>query len=102
MGTCLTEIRAQDYIFSHYFDHAVPAGDVPSFTPAPIVENYFATLMQLDDLAAPGVSEDVFQQLFVKCRHCRTYMTTRTTLFHECKGPGPTDNVVVIDLTNED
>jgi hypothetical protein len=93
--------------FSHGLDgaRAEPSkGDVRSFTPAPIVENFFATLMQLDDLAAPGVSEEVFRKLIKRCRVCRAYMTSRVTLFHDCKGgPGSNaDNADVIDLTHED
>ena len=76
----------------------VSAADVPHFRPAPIVENYFAILMQLDDISEPGVSEDVFRMLFIKCRGCGMYMTRRTSLFHNCK----TVNIEVIDLTNED
>jgi hypothetical protein len=60
--------------------------------------------MQLDDVAEPGISEDVFRKLVKKCRGCRAYMTSRVTMFHDCKGrPGPNaDNADVIDLTNED
>jgi hypothetical protein len=93
------------HFFSHCLDLAEPSeGDVRSFTPALIVENFFATLMQLDDLAEPGVSEDVFRKLVKKCRGCRTYMTSRVTLFHDCKGrpDSNTDDANVIDLTNED
>ena len=59
------------------------------------------TFMKLDDIAEPGVPEHVFRQLVTKCRGCGTYMTKRITQFHDCKGPGIED-VVVIDLSNED
>jgi hypothetical protein len=76
------------------------AADVPSFTPAPIVQDFLATFMKLDDITEPGVPEHVFRQLVTKCRGCGNYMTKRITQFHDCKGPGI--DVVVIDLTNED
>ena len=75
--------------------------NVPSFTPGPLVhaENFYELLARLDDISEPGVSEAVFRRLFRQCRRCGAYMTSRTTLFHKCKGPR---NVEVIDLTNED
>jgi len=78
------------------------AADVPSFTPAQIVEDFLATFMKLDDISEPGVPEHVFRQLVTKCRGCHNYMTKRITQFHDCKGRRPSNDVVVIDLTNED
>jgi hypothetical protein len=77
------------------------AADVPSFTLAPIVQDFLATFMKLDDISEPGVPEHVFWQLVTKCRTCRHYMTKRITSFHDCKGAGPSIGDV-IDLTNED
>ena len=82
----------------HHSDADLASTDVPPFTPAAHSGNYFALLMQLDDLAEPGIPGHVFRSLFGKCQSCDMHMTSRTTLFHDCKGP----EIEVIDLTNED
>jgi hypothetical protein len=61
-------------------------------------ESYFGLLLQLDDISEPGVTEEVFQEMFSRCHGCRKYMTRRTTMFHHCKGR----DAEVIDLTNQD
>jgi len=45
-------------------------------------------LLQLDDIRDPCVSEDVFRELFMKCRSCRKYVIRGSTVFHECQKPG--------------
>jgi hypothetical protein len=84
-----------------YCDIGVTGSGIPAFDPETQSECAFLLLLQLDDIKDPGVSRDVFEELFVKCRTCHKYMTRRSTIFHDC--PGARGNVIdVIDLTNED
>ena len=72
------------------------------FAPESPSECSFSLLLQLDDIKDPGVSEDIFQDLFLKCRKCRRHMTRRATIFHTCPAAETEGNIVeVIDLTNQ-
>lgn len=77
--------------------------DIFDFAPSDRSESYFGLLMQLDSISEPGVTEEVFRDLFSRCRTCRKYMTRRMTAFHHCEGTGETmgTGVDVIDLTQE-
>jgi hypothetical protein len=65
----------------------------------------FSLLLQLDEITDPGVSEEVFNELFLKCRKCRRHMTRRAVIFHKCAAASQdnanTAPMEVIDLTNE-
>jgi hypothetical protein len=83
------------------FAAAVTGERIPFFTP----EFTIATLEQLlkiDSVVDPGVTEDQFLQLFAMCRACRTYMTRRTTTFHNCTvDPGAANRIFdLIDLSD--
>jgi hypothetical protein len=76
---------------------------VQSFAPDAVSGDSFSLLLQLDEIKDPGLSEEVFYELIVKCRKCRRHMTRRATIFHNC-GATSQENatpVEVIDLTSE-
>jgi hypothetical protein len=81
---------------------AASTGRISDFTPESLSECPFSLLLQLDDTSQPGIAEDVFHELFSRCRRCRQYMTRRATIFHKCKRAGGHRDEEVIDLTNED
>ena len=59
-------------------------------------------LLKIDSVVEPGVPEDQFLQLFAVCHACRSYMTRRTTLFHDCTVDPDAANRIVdfIDLSD--
>ena len=70
------------------------------FTPELEPGYNFSLLLQLDDIKKPGLTEDVFRELFIVCSECHKYMTRNTTIFHNCEAIHR--DVSVIDLTNKD
>ncbi|KAF8067036.1 hypothetical protein FPV67DRAFT_1670496 [Lyophyllum atratum] len=61
----------------------------------------FWLLMQLDDPAAPGVPDDVFQSMFTQCNSCHWLMTTDAFPRHTCLLP-PAKRKIIVDLTLDD
>jgi hypothetical protein len=86
--------------FCLYHDPAANPTGIPTFPPESEPGDNFSLLLQLDDITTPGLTEDVFRELFVMCRKCRKYMTRNVTIFHKCEAIRR--DVSVIDLTNED
>ena len=78
---------------------AASTAHISDFTPELLSECPFSLLLQLDDVSQPGISEDVFNELFLRCRHCGYHMTRRAAIFHKCKQNRR--DAEVIDLTNE-
>jgi hypothetical protein len=89
--------------YSYYTVCGAAVSGVPSFALESVSGDSFSLLLQLDEIKDPGISEEMFNELFLKCRKCRTHMTWRATVFHKCAAVSQ-DNAVpveVIDLTNE-
>ena len=78
---------------------AASTAHISDFTPELLSECPFSLLLQLDDVSQPGILEEVFNELFSRCRRCSYYMTRRATIFHKCKQNRR--DAEVIDLTNE-
>ena len=60
-------------------------------------------LLKIDSVVEPrSPSETQFLQLFAVCHACRSYMTRRTTLFHDCTVDPDAANRIVdfIDLSD--
>ena len=53
-------------------------------------------LMRLDEVSAPGLPEDVFMGLFLKCSECNYTMTKRVFHHHTCL---TVNEVSFMDLT---
>ena len=81
---------------------AISGTSVQPFQPESLSADSFSLLLQLDEIRDPGVSEEVFNELFLKCSKCRKHMTRRAVIFHNCAAASQ-DAVPmeVIDLTNE-
>ena len=56
-------------------------------------------LMRLDEVSAPGLPEDVFVGLFIKCRKCNYTMMKRVFHHHTCLTANRTSNRLFVDLT---
>lgn len=56
-------------------------------------------LMQLDEVSAPGLPENVFVNLFLKCRNCGYMMTKRVFHHHTCLEIHPASSQDLVDLT---
>ena len=76
---------------------------IATFQPETELEDAFSLLLQLDDVRDPGLLEEAFQALFLKCRQCQIHMTRSSTIFHKCKPTvqGAIVELEVIDLTND-
>jgi hypothetical protein len=59
-------------------------------------------LMRLDEVSAPGLPEDLFADLFLKCRKCGYTMTKRVFHHHTCLAVHPASSQTFIDLTLDD
>jgi len=61
---------------------------VPTFQPlaAPTPQSETLLLLQLDCFGGPGLSEEQFIALIVRCHVCRKYMTRGTIEYHHCQG----------------
>ena len=58
---------------------------------------------KLDCTIRPGVTQDEFEGLLVKCQDCELIMTRRRVDLHECTGPMVVGTkVVFVDLTQDD
>ena len=56
-------------------------------------------LMRLDDVSAPGLPENIFVNLFLKCRKCGYVMTKRVFHHHTCLEIHSPSNRDILDLT---
>jgi hypothetical protein len=75
---CPVDVSDSNFITVAKADHA-------PFTPfAERSESVFGLLLQLDSISEPGITEELFRELFVVCCVCRRHMTKRTTAFHYC------------------
>jgi hypothetical protein len=89
--------------YSYYTVCRVAVSGVPPFAPESVSGDSFSLLLQLDEIKDPGISEEEFNELFLKCRKCGWHMTRRATVFHKCAAVSQDHAmpVEVIDLTND-
>jgi hypothetical protein len=74
------------------------APDVRAINPKGKV-SILSLLMQLDEVSAPGLPENVFINLFLKCRKCDYIMTKCVFHHHTCLEAHPAARPNFIDLT---
>ena len=57
---------------------------------------------RLDCINRPGLTQEEFEGLLVKCQDCELIMTKRRVDLHECTGIAMRTKVVFVDLTQDD
>ena len=55
-----------------------------TFDPEAAAPDDYVLLMRLDCVIDPGLSVDLFKELFVQCLACQTCLTRRNIAYHNC------------------